>query len=106
MGFPTTLSMNLVSKHFLSVIYIHVTFDVQGMLVGWGVLSPIAKFSGWAPGPVGSMTDGARGYILWISLGERTPYLALERECAKSAHGYVAVIWDSSFLFAQPSNSF
>ncbi|KAI0346306.1 oligopeptide transporter [Trametopsis cervina] len=50
MGFPTTLSMNL------------------GMLVGWGFLSPLAKNSGWAPGPVGDMTTGSRGWILWISL--------------------------------------
>ncbi|PIL32182.1 transporter [Ganoderma sinense ZZ0214-1] len=50
MGFPTTLSMNL------------------GMLVGWGILSPISKYSGWAPGPVGDMTVGARGWILWVSL--------------------------------------
>jgi uncharacterized oligopeptide transporter (OPT) family protein len=39
-----------------------------GMILGWGVLSPLAKFSGWAPGPVGDMTDGARGWILWSSL--------------------------------------
>lgn len=50
MGFPTTLSMNL------------------GMVVGWAVLSPISKLSGWAPGPVGDMTTGARGWILWTSL--------------------------------------
>jgi len=50
MGFPTTLSMNL------------------GMLVGWGVLSPLSKTLGWAPGPVGDMTSGARGWILWTSL--------------------------------------
>ncbi|KAF8071915.1 oligonucleotide transporter [Lyophyllum atratum] len=51
MGFPTTLSMNL------------------GMFVGWAVLSPLAKLSGWAPGPVGDMATGARGWILWTSLG-------------------------------------
>ncbi|KAI0058594.1 OPT superfamily oligopeptide transporter [Artomyces pyxidatus] len=50
MEFPTTLSMNL------------------GMFVGWGVLSPISKHYGWAPGPVGDMTTGARGWILWTSL--------------------------------------
>ncbi|KIJ66877.1 hypothetical protein HYDPIDRAFT_85633, partial [Hydnomerulius pinastri MD-312] len=50
MGFPTTLSMNL------------------GMLVGWGILSPLSKHSGWAPGPVGDMSTGARGWILWVSL--------------------------------------
>lgn len=38
------------------------------MLVGWGVLSPLAKNSGWAPGPVGDMTTGSRGWILWTSL--------------------------------------
>ena len=38
------------------------------MLVGWGILSPLAKYSGWAPGPVGDMTVGARGWILWVSL--------------------------------------
>ncbi|KAJ7104085.1 OPT oligopeptide transporter protein-domain-containing protein [Mycena belliarum] len=50
MGFPTTLSM------------------AMGMVLGWAVLSPLAKLSGWAPGPVGDMTDGARGWILWTSL--------------------------------------
>ncbi|KAF9449519.1 oligopeptide transporter [Macrolepiota fuliginosa MF-IS2] len=51
MGFPTTVSMNL------------------GMVVGWAVLSPLSKYSGWAPGPVGDMSNGARGWILWTSLG-------------------------------------
>ncbi|KAH9995792.1 oligopeptide transporter [Russula vinacea] len=50
MGFPTTLSMNL------------------GMVVGWGLLSPLSKYYNWAPGPVGDMTTGARGWILWTSL--------------------------------------
>jgi len=39
------------------------------MLVGWGVLSPLSKLSGWAPGPTGDMSTGARGWILWTSLG-------------------------------------
>lgn len=38
------------------------------MLVGWGILSPISKHAGWAPGPVGDMSSGTRGWILWISL--------------------------------------
>ncbi|KIO34660.1 hypothetical protein M407DRAFT_209937, partial [Tulasnella calospora MUT 4182] len=50
MGFPTTLSMNL------------------GMFVGWAILSPLSKRKGWAPGPVGSMGNGARGWILWVAL--------------------------------------
>lgn len=41
---------------------------MQGMLVGWGILSPVSKLSGWAPGPVGDMATGARGWILWVSL--------------------------------------
>ncbi|KAF9979943.1 hypothetical protein BGZ65_005769 [Modicella reniformis] len=51
MGFPTTASMLL------------------GCIVGWGVLSPIATLNNWVKGPVSSSTDGARGWILWISLG-------------------------------------
>ncbi|KAG8984932.1 hypothetical protein FRB90_005045, partial [Tulasnella sp. 427] len=50
MGFPTTLSMNL------------------GMIVGWAILSPLSKHKGWAPGPVSSMGNGARGWILWVAL--------------------------------------
>ncbi|WVQ81217.1 hypothetical protein IAT38_003339 [Cryptococcus sp. DSM 104549] len=50
MGFPVTVSMNI------------------GMLVGWAVLAPLSKHLGWAPGPVSSTTDGARGWILWVAL--------------------------------------
>lgn len=39
------------------------------MVVGWAILSPLSKLSGWAPGPVGDMANGARGWILWTSLG-------------------------------------
>lgn len=39
------------------------------MFVGWAILSPLSKYSGWAPGPVGDMGNGARGWILWVSLG-------------------------------------
>ncbi|KAF8928198.1 OPT oligopeptide transporter protein-domain-containing protein [Dissophora ornata] len=51
MGFPTTASMLL------------------GCIVGWGILSPIATLNKWVMGPVSSSTSGARGWILWISLG-------------------------------------
>ncbi|KAG0259247.1 hypothetical protein BG011_002755 [Mortierella polycephala] len=51
MGFPTTASMLL------------------GCVVGWGILSPIATHKEWVTGPVGNSTTGARGWILWISLG-------------------------------------
>ncbi|KAG0088741.1 hypothetical protein BGZ93_003084 [Podila epicladia] len=51
MGFPTTASMLL------------------GCVVGWGILSPLATLNKWVKGPVSSATEGARGWILWISLG-------------------------------------
>lgn len=40
-----------------------------GAIVGWGILSPIAKTKGWAPGPVNDWNEGSRGWILWVSLG-------------------------------------
>ncbi|TFY71162.1 hypothetical protein EVG20_g1855 [Dentipellis fragilis] len=67
MGFPTTLSMSL------------------GMLVGWGILSPISKYSDWAPGPVGDMTTGARGWILWTSLAIM---------CSDSLISLAPVVWE------------
>ncbi|TLD25669.1 putative oligopeptide transporter [Venturia nashicola] len=39
-----------------------------GAVVGWGVLSPLAKRRGWAPGPVDDWTTGSKGWIVWISL--------------------------------------
>ncbi|KAL2431951.1 hypothetical protein ABEF95_004585 [Exophiala dermatitidis] len=39
-----------------------------GTIVGWGVLAPLSKRFGWAPGDVGDWEKGARGWIIWISL--------------------------------------
>eukprot|EP01132_Coremiostelium_polycephalum_P000385 gene385-486_t len=39
-----------------------------GAVIGWGVLSPIAKNAGWAPGPVENWKTGSKGWILWVSL--------------------------------------
>jgi uncharacterized oligopeptide transporter (OPT) family protein len=39
-----------------------------GAIVGWGVLSPIAKAKGWAPGDVSDWEHGSKGWIVWISL--------------------------------------
>jgi OPT family oligopeptide transporter len=50
MGMSTTVSM------------------LMGSIVGWGILGPIAKVWGWAPGPVNDAKTGARGWIIWISL--------------------------------------
>ena len=51
MGLPTTLSMLL------------------GAILGWGILAPLSKSKGWAPGEIGDWKSGGRGWILWISLG-------------------------------------
>lgn len=40
-----------------------------GCIVGWGILSPLAHVSGWAPGPISDWKTGSKGWILWISLG-------------------------------------
>ncbi|KAH6982281.1 OPT oligopeptide transporter protein-domain-containing protein [Ilyonectria sp. MPI-CAGE-AT-0026] len=40
-----------------------------GALLGWGILSPIAKHNGWASGPVGDWENGSRGWILWVGIG-------------------------------------
>ncbi|KAL4806646.1 OPT oligopeptide transporter protein-domain-containing protein [Aspergillus unguis] len=39
-----------------------------GAFLGWGVLSPLAKARGWAPGPVDSWEDGSKAWIVWVSL--------------------------------------
>ena len=39
-----------------------------GAVVGWGILSPVAKYKGWAPGPVSDWTNGSKGWIVWVSL--------------------------------------
>ncbi|KAF2626275.1 oligopeptide transporter-like protein [Macroventuria anomochaeta] len=39
-----------------------------GAIIGWGILSPLAKHKGWAPGPVSDWTHGSKGWIVWISL--------------------------------------
>ncbi|CRK33020.1 hypothetical protein BN1723_014707 [Verticillium longisporum] len=39
-----------------------------GALVGWGILSPLAKSRGWAPGAVGDWETGSKGWVLWTSL--------------------------------------
>jgi uncharacterized oligopeptide transporter (OPT) family protein len=39
-----------------------------GAVVGWGLLSPLAKYRGWAPGPVEDWEHGSKGWIVWVSL--------------------------------------
>lgn len=44
------------------------THMLIGAIVGWGILSPLAKYRGWAPGEVDDWETGSKGWIVWISL--------------------------------------
>lgn len=50
MGFQTTCGM------------------MVGMILGWCILSPLAKYMNWAPGPTDDWVTGSEGWIMWISL--------------------------------------
>ncbi|KAF2864261.1 OPT superfamily oligopeptide transporter [Piedraia hortae CBS 480.64] len=39
-----------------------------GCILGWAVLSPMAKHRGWAPGDVADWNTGSKGWIVWVSL--------------------------------------
>ncbi|ERS95008.1 hypothetical protein HMPREF1624_08497 [Sporothrix schenckii ATCC 58251] len=39
-----------------------------GAIMGWAVLSPLAKYRGWAPGPTEDWETGSKGWIVWISI--------------------------------------
>ncbi|XXG97745.1 Hsp70 chaperone [Hypoxylon texense] len=39
-----------------------------GAVVGWAVLSPLAKYRGWAPGLIDDWETGSKGWIVWTSL--------------------------------------
>lgn len=39
-----------------------------GALLGWAVLSPVAKHQGWASGDVSDWNTGSKGWIVWVSL--------------------------------------
>ena len=39
-----------------------------GALLGWAVLSPMAKNNGWAPSDVSDWVNGSKGWIVWVSL--------------------------------------
>ena len=39
-----------------------------GAILGWGILSPIAKRKAWADGPVSDWETGSKGWIVWVSL--------------------------------------
>lgn len=44
------------------------SYMLFGAILGWGILAPLSKHMGWAPGEFNDWTHGAQGWILWISL--------------------------------------
>jgi OPT family oligopeptide transporter len=64
-----------------------------GAIVGWGILSPLAKSKGWAPGPVNSWESGSKGWIVWVSL-------AIMLADSVISLGYL--IWQSLVVYGQP----
>lgn len=45
-----------------------VSYMMFGALLGWGLLAPLSKYLGWAPGPIDDWVTGGQGWILWLSL--------------------------------------
>lgn len=45
-----------------------VSYMLFGAVLGWGVLAPLSKHLGWAPGPIDDWVTGGQGWILWLSL--------------------------------------
>lgn len=43
-------------------------YMLVGAFLGWFILSPISKWTGWAPGPTDNWKTGSEGWIMWISL--------------------------------------
>lgn len=39
-----------------------------GAIIGWGILSPICKDKGWAPGHIDDWEKGSKGWLMWLSL--------------------------------------
>lgn len=64
-----------------------------GAIIGWGILSPLAKSKGWAPGPVNNWETGSKGWIIWVSL-------AIMLADAVISLGYI--ICRSLFFYGRP----
>lgn len=45
-----------------------VSYMLFGAILGWGILAPLAKHLGWAPGRIDDWVNGGQGWILWLSL--------------------------------------
>lgn len=45
-----------------------VSYMLFGAILGWGVLSPVSRYFGWAPGKIDDWQNGSQGWIMWVSL--------------------------------------
>lgn len=63
-GFKLYLGPSLFGAGFLMGPRVVLSL-VLGAILGWGVLGPIARWAGWAPGEILSFSNGPRGWILW-----------------------------------------
>jgi hypothetical protein len=64
------LSLSPAYMSFGLLIDANMTFFMLfGAVLGYGLLSPLAKSMGWAPGPTGDWANGSQGWILWVALG-------------------------------------
>ncbi|KAH6676181.1 OPT oligopeptide transporter [Plectosphaerella plurivora] len=82
-----------------------------GAFIGWGILSPLAKLSGWAPGPVSDWETGSKGWIVWVSLAIMLAdavvslgFLAIQTLSGRRS-GSVTVHWSRIPFFGQRPRS-
>lgn len=52
-----------------------------GSIVGWGILSPYAKYKGWVPGDFDDWDTGSWGWIIWISLASLLADASVKLAC-------------------------
>lgn len=71
-----------------------------GAIIGWAVLSPLAKLKGWAPGDVSDWEHGSKGWIVWVSLAimlvdavVSLSYIALKPLVGDKASELASVAW-------------
>lgn len=60
---PAYISLGLIVKSITTM------YMIMSAIVGWGILSPLEKFQGWAPGPTEDWDTGGQGWIVWVALG-------------------------------------
>ncbi|KAF2120074.1 OPT oligopeptide transporter protein-domain-containing protein [Lophiotrema nucula] len=92
---PGFLGQGIIMGPFISM---HM---MSGAIVGWAILSPLAKMKNWAPGDIDDWTTGSRGWIIWVSLASLLADSSVKL-------GWVALrpLWNGlkGFIHAGPSS--